>query len=104
MLVNPVVVLVAAAAGFVACRALGADPHAGAMLLACGICLLAAESAMVPALLNRNTTTAALVQGTFLGTVLHLAVAGILGLAAILVLKPGAGFVYWLLALYWLTL
>ena len=102
-LVNPLIVLISAAAGVAACSAAGVNPHVREMLLACAICIFASEAALVPAFLNRRPI-AALIQGTFLGTVMHLALVAILGLVAMLVLKPGNAFVYWLLAIYWLTL
>jgi hypothetical protein len=103
MLVNPVVMLLAATAAFAGCRAAGINPHLEPMLLACGICLVASEAAIVPALLNRKPL-AALVQATFLGTVIHLGFTGILGLVTLFALDPGTSFVYWLLGMYWLTL
>jgi len=105
MLINPVVVVVAAATGIAVCRAAGTNPHIPEMLVASGICLLAAALATIPILRQpADATHAALFQSAFLGSVIHLALA--IAFAAVILFwrKPGSAFIYWLLAMYWLTL
>jgi hypothetical protein len=104
MLLNPLIVLVSAAIGFAVCRAAGINPHPPQMLIASGVCMFAAEMGMIPLLRQRNQSAAALFQAAFLGSVIHLALAAVLAVVVILGLKPGNSFVFWLLAMYWLTL
>ena len=104
MLLNPLIVLVSAAIGFAVCRAAGINPHAPQMLIASGVCMFAAEMGMIPVLRQRNRSAAALFQAAFLGSVIHLGLAAVLAVIIIMGLKPGTSFVYWLLAMYWLTL
>jgi len=104
-LINPALVVLAAATGIFVCRAVGANPHIPEMLIAGGICLLSAALAMIPILRQpAHATHAGLFQSAFLGSVIHLALC--IALAAIILFwrKPGSAFIYWLLAMYWLTL
>lgn len=103
ILVNPIVLIVVTAAGYAACRGAGFNPHANELLLASGICLFASEAALVPAILNRSHI-AALIQSIFLGTIIHLGFILLPGIAIVFATKLGTAFVYWLLAMYWVTL
>jgi hypothetical protein len=105
MLINPVMVIASAAVGVGVCRAASVNPHVPEMLVACGICLLAAAMGMIPiARQPKEASAAALFQSAFLGSVLHLA--GAVAFAALVLFwrKPGTPFIYWLLVMYWLTL
>lgn len=104
LLLNPAVVLFASVLGAIICRLLGIDPHAREMVMAAGVCLLAAETGVIPLVWQRTAQPAVLFQAGFAGTVLHLAMAALLGAATLFCLKPGPAFVYWLLAMYWVTL
>ena len=104
MVINPVILILAAAAGLVACRIAGVDPHVRAMLMAAGVCGIASEVSVLPFALNVDPSAAAVFQQSFLGTVLHLALCAAAGVAVVFLAAPGAAFVYWLLAMYWVTL
>ena len=104
LLLNPAVVTLAAVSGAIVCRALGVDPHPKQLLMAACVCLLAAEAGVVPLVRQRKSDPALLFQAGFAGTVLHLAMAVLLGATALFWLKPGSAFVYWLLVMYWTTL
>ena len=103
LLVNPVVVALAAAMNIVVCRLVGADPHLRPMLAAAGICLLAAELGILPAALGSRAPVD-LMRATLAGSAIHLLVAVAMGALVILVLRPGTPFIFWLLAMYWITL
>lgn len=102
--IHPVLLLLAAAAGFAVCKLAGIDPYVRAMLLAAGVAVIASEVAVVPFVLNHDPSPAAVFQQSFLGTILHLSLCAGAGIAVMFILKPGAPFVYWLLAMYWVTL
>ena len=105
LVVNPVLVVLAAAAGVAACRAGHVSPHFGEMMLASGICLAAAELAVLPALLHAHDSDAGtLTRSALAGTVVHLGVVLILAVGVMMALRPPLAFVLWLLALYWVTL
>lgn len=97
--------LVAATAGLVVGVSMGAGAaiHPGPMLLACGICLAAAELALTPMLLAPSRKDAR-VRAALLGTVVHLGVVLLAGVVCICLLRPAGGFVFWLLGEYWVTL
>ena len=104
LLINPLIVFGSAAVGFVACRLAHLNPHVPQMLIASGICLFAAEMGLLPLLRHRNAPPATTFQAAFIGSVLHLGVTAVLAIVVMLSLKPGTSFVFWLLAMYWLTL
>jgi hypothetical protein len=104
MLINPLVVAAFAAIGVAACRAEGADPHLGQLILAAGICLLSSEFGILPVLFNDALLRAHPAQAALLGTVVHLLMATTLSAIVFVWLRPPAAFLYWLLGMYWLTL
>jgi len=105
MLINPVLVVLAAATGVAVCRGAGANPHIPEMLVASGICLAATALAMIPIQkLPADANHAALFQAAFLGSVIHMGLCIALGAVILFWRKPGSAFIYWLLAMYWLTL
>ncbi len=100
----PLVILLTAAAGYVACRAMSIDPHTGAMITAAVIAALACGAALVPMWLTRGADQTAVVQAGLVATVAHLFATVALAAAAILKFKAGQPFAYWMMAMYWLTL
>ena len=104
MLINPILLVIATAVAFAITRALRWHPNLAPMLIAAAIGLVASEIALLPTLLRPRKNPADEFQQAFLGTVLHLGLAAVLGAVAVFVLKPGDSFVYWLLGLYWITL
>jgi hypothetical protein len=104
VLVNPIVVIAASAIGVIACRGAGANPHLHELMLAAGICLVASEVAMVPAIRNRHKASPALPQAALMGMLLHLLIAAGLSVGVMLIGHPSFAFVWWLLAMFWLTL
>jgi hypothetical protein len=75
-------------------------------LLAAAIaCLIAGEAAIVPLLLARGGTQVSMAQAALVGTTLHLFVSITLaGVAVFARVGLSHAFLYWLLALYWVTL
>lgn len=104
MLLSPLVVIVAAAAGAGVCRAVGINPHFHELLIACGLAGLAATLGVFPILRLSHPSAAIGFQAAFLGSLLHLLLC-LVGASAIILLRhPADAFVYWMLVLYWLTL
>jgi drug/metabolite transporter (DMT)-like permease len=104
LLINPVVIALAAALGVGVCFALGINPHFREMSMAVGICMVSSELAILPVLLNEKLLRAHISQAALLGTIVHLMLATMMAAIILLWLRPPLAFVYWLLALYWLTL
>src|SRR5438045_1797349 len=101
LILVPILLIVAVAAGFLVCGALSVDPHAKELLSAALTCLLAGELAAIPLILTRGATQASVTQAALIGTVLHLFVS--ISIAGVVILgKVGLGptFLYWLLGLY----
>ncbi len=102
--VNLLAIVVAAAIGYFASRALGHDPHAREMLYAAVALLAASELALVPLLLSKGATQGPVSQAALLGTGVHMLVAmggGFAVASAKHLLQP---FIYWLCVFYWMTL
>lgn len=104
MLLSPLVVIVAAATGAGVCRAVGVNPHSHELLMAATLATLAAMLGITPILRLSHPGHASRFQAAFLGSILHLAVSLAGACAIILLLRPADAFVYWMLALYWITL
>ncbi|HEY7090985.1 MAG TPA: hypothetical protein VH518_23010 [Tepidisphaeraceae bacterium] len=106
MIAIPVVIAAAAAAGLSICVALNWNPHAREMIFAALACFIASELAMIPLLLTRGASQAAVAQAGLVATMIHLFGCVVLGGSLILMksLYLGPSLVYWLLAMYWLTL
>ncbi len=102
---NPMLIALTAALGLAGCRAAGANAHVREMLVAGGICLLAAELAALPALLqHKSAPQQSIFQAALIGTVVHLGVILALSIAALLLARLAPAFVWWLLPMYWITL
>ena len=96
-------VLLVAGGGYALCAAAGWNPRPAALALAASAALVAGGLALVPILLTRGASQAAVAQAALVGTVGHLF--GCLAGAAVMLLVgriPAA--TYWMLALYWATL
>lgn len=100
----PLVIVVLAGAGWLACRLMSVNAHAREMLLAGGICLVAGEAALVPLLLTRGASQPAVAQAGLAGTMVHLLVAIVLASPFFLRSAQDLSMVYWLLAFYLATL
>lgn len=102
----PLVIAVAVATGLLVFAALDVSAHPREMVLAALICTLAGEVALIPLLLTRGAAQPAVAQAGLVGTVVHLFTSAALGGAAMLVkpLRLDQAYVYWLLALYWISL
>ena len=96
-------VLLVAAGGYALCAAAGWNPRPASMGLAAGAALLASGLALLPLVLTRGASQAAVAQAALVGTVVHLF--GCLAAAAVMLIVariPAA--TYWALAFYWATL
>ena len=106
----PLLLTLTAAAGFAVCKIAGVNPHAREMWIACGIGLIAAELALVPALLRQGTPdVAGLFMAALAGSVIHMGVVIVLAIVTMLMLRTPATiatmpFVGWVMAAYWPTL
>ena len=104
-LLIPILLAIACAIGAGACRAFGSNPHAKELIAAAMTCLIAGEVGMIPLLLARGGNQAAVAQAALVGTVLHLFVSiTVAGIAVFARVGLSSAFLYWLLALYWVTL
>jgi len=106
LLIIPVAIALALAAGFAIGGAMSAHVPTREMIAAAIICLIASELAFVPIVLKRGDTQAEIAQAALTGTIIHLFGSCLLGGGLIMTKAFGLGpaFVYWLLGLYWLTL
>jgi hypothetical protein len=106
LLTIPLLIALALAGGYAACALMGWNPHPREMLFAAGAALIAGLLGVVPMVLTRGATQPAVAQAGLLGTVLHLLTCTMLGGGMLLVktLRLELAYVFWLLALYWLTL
>src|SRR4051812_11114183 len=100
----PIVIVVTAAAGFAACRAMSIDPRVAALVTASAIAMIACSAAIVPLLLTRGADQAAVAQAGLVSTTLHLFSAVALAGVAIMKFKFGQPFTYWMMAMYATTL
>src|SRR4051794_33372682 len=85
---------------------MGWNPHPREMMFAAGAALVAGLLGAVPMVLTRGASQAAVAQAGLLGTVLHLLTCTMVGGGLLMIrsLRLDAGYVFWLLGLYWLTL
>lgn len=75
------------------------------MLVAGGTCLISSELALIPLLMSRHSSQMAVMQSGLVGTTVQLLVGVVLAAVVILGQYPlGSSFIYWLMALYWVTL
>lgn len=101
----PLSLVLVAAVGVAGCKALGRATHANEMLGALGLVLVASALAVLPAQLQRHKLqTAAMFQASFIGTVVHLGLILVSGIALSLLKLASTAFILWLLAGYWASL
>jgi hypothetical protein len=101
----PITLAIAVAIGLAMIVGTGHNPHVKEMLTAAMTCLVAGELAVVPLLLMRGANQIGIAQAALVGTVMHLFACVAVAAVVILGRLPlGISFVYWLLALYWVTL
>src|SRR4051794_32032362 len=101
----PIILAVAVAAGLGICASVGAQLHLKEAIVATLICLVAGALASAPLMRARGGNQAAIAQAALVGTVVHLFV-NIAGAGVVILghLPLGQSFLYWLAALYWITL
>lgn len=104
LLLNPAIIALSVGLGLLVCRIFGANPHAGELFIAAGVCLISVEVAVLPLARRRNGKPDALFQAGFLGTVLHLLLAAALAGVVLFGFNTSNAFAYWMLALYWMSL
>jgi hypothetical protein len=106
LLIIPVAIALALAAGFATCGAMSIHAPTREMIAAGIVCLIASELAFVPILLKRGSSQGEVAQAALTGTIVHLFGCCVLGGGLIMTkaFSLGPAFVYWLLGLYWLTL
>jgi hypothetical protein len=104
LLINPLLIAVLAGLVFCASEAGAIHIHLQAAMLAAGVCLIAAEIALIPLVVMRHSSQANVSQAGLMSTVLHMLLSGVLGLTISAWLNPGTSFMYWLVIFYWLTL
>jgi|GEM_PF-1759361 len=97
-------IVLATAAGL--CSLAGAPPHGRDLLIAALVAAIAAEAAVIPAVLLRKSEPVKQAQAALGGTVLHLMLTILLAAAVMVarVVESGQSFVYWLTGAYWLSL
>jgi hypothetical protein len=102
----PVAVAAALACAGGLCRLMGLPPHGRDLLTAAAVAAVAAEAALIPALLLRRSEPVKIAQAALGGTVLHLLLTIFLAAAVMVarVVEPAGPFVYWLTGAYWLSL
>lgn len=104
LLVNLLILLTTAGAGAGVCAALGRREMLIPLALAAGAILAATLVASAPLLLARGADQLGAVQAGLLSTLAHLLVGIALAGVILFTIRPGHGFVYWLMGFYWLTL
>jgi hypothetical protein len=105
ILLTPVALLMVAGGGLLACRMMGVDPQVRAMIIALIGSLAATAVAASPVFLTMNSTQAGVAQAGLISTALHLmghAVAA--GIVLVGRLPVSGGFIYWLMAFYFVSL
>jgi hypothetical protein len=99
-----VLVTAATAVGVTVCETAGLPMHTINAAIAAGIGLVAAIVGLLPLRFRADTTPVALFQSAWIGSIIHMAIAAALGIAALYLLKLATPFVVWLLMMYWITL
>jgi len=98
-------VVVAGAAGLAVCSIAGLDPHMRQLLIAGGICGAASVLAIVPLMLVRGASQAAVSQVGLVSTIVHMFAAILLiGGAYAAGVKLEKPLLLWVLMFYWMTL
>jgi len=101
----PLVLILVVGGAWIVYAAAGWNVPAHEILIAAATCLISGELAMAPLLLSGRDSQLAVSQAALVGTMVQL-LAGV-ALAAVVILGKfplGTSFIYWLMALYWVTL
>jgi hypothetical protein len=104
LLINPLLILGVAIAGTAICRLSGADVHPRDLIAAAGIGLIAAEIAVIAAVIRRGTDTAQTAMNALVALVLQMLLSIALAAAAMFSQQVGRAFVWWMLIMFWVTL
>jgi hypothetical protein len=104
MLLNPIALALSALLGVFVCRMAHIDPHLREMAFAIGVCLIAAEAALIPLAVFRKASIAVLAQASLAGMGIYLLLNIILAVVVLLLMQLGRPFAYWMLTLFWTTL
>ncbi len=104
----PVMVLASASLGYAVVRLIGWPPHLHEMIAAGVPVVLAGMAALLPAVFQRSSGQAAVVQGAFVGMILHFGMTLVLGLAAYFVAgvrgPATQPFAFWMTWFFFVTL
>ena len=101
---NPLLLMLAAGGGWVACKALGAGQQVKWMLLAAAACAISSLAGSAPLILARQARQSGMTQAALVATLMHMLLGVALAAATILALHPPMSFVLWLALFYWMTL
>jgi hypothetical protein len=100
----PLAVLLTVAVGWAVCRAAHVNVPARDVAIAAGASLAAGLLAVVPLVLARGASQAGVAQAALVGTTVHLFVLIVAAGVVFLRHLAGPAFLYWVLALYGVTL
>ena len=101
---NPLLLILAAGGGWIACKALGAGPQVKWMLLAAAACAVSSLAGSAPLILARQARQIGMTQAALVATVAHMLLCVGLAAATMLALHPPKSFVLWLALFYCMTL
>ncbi len=101
---NPLLLVLFAGAGWLACKAVGSGQQLKWMLLAAAACALSSSAGSVPLVLARQARQSAMIQAALVATLLHMMLGVALAAVTILAFHPPTSFVLWLALFFWVTL
>jgi hypothetical protein len=104
LLAAPVLVIVVAAGGLLACTVGGVNPHVRDMLIAAAVVTVACVASALPLWLSSGSDQAGAAQAGLVATMAHLFVSVAIAAVVFLTLRAGLPFTLWMLAMYWATL
>src|SRR3712207_4172298 len=94
MLLNPLLVLLAAAGGYGVCVAMGWPAHVKEMVIAAVGFAVASGLALTPLMLHHDRSTAGVAQASLVATMLHLMAGMFFATLVTFALKPHGSFLY----------
>jgi hypothetical protein len=104
LLINPLLILAVALVGAACCHWSGADWHPRELIVAAAVGLLAAEAAVTIVVVQRRATAVQMVQIALVSLGCLLLLSLVLAAAAVISRKVGLAFMWWMLAMFWVTL
>lgn len=104
ILLTPVLLLLTASIGLLACRAAGFDPHLQSMQYAALIAVVSAAAASAPITLCRRSPQEVAAQASLVSTMIHLFVSAALVGIGVIIFKAAMAFTFWNMAFYFVTL